>query len=983
MANENKINSLNFIRNNQSNHHLFKKDANTVFDFTKSKIPYLAIALCILISLWQLSLFVYPLKWDALDITFPWRYFVIDAMQNGILPTWNPFQHHGVAQGTFPQTWYPPAILLGLWGGYSIATLNIEYLLHLFIAAWGFYRLAAIFNIKTIGKIWGTLVFPLSGFFIGNAQHLGWIVAAAWLPHLFVSFFQFKKTFQWHWGLQICLYSFLLLSGGYIAYSIIALYILVIWALVDLIKVGAKHHPYRIQMIEWGRLLLLICFTCSVLLVCFYDLKLHISRGSGLSDAASMVGSFHWKGLISLLFPFSTVHEYPEFWHADQSMLNIYVSWLGFLLAVLSLSKLNQSFYRHAWIMVILAFIISMGESLPLRKVLNHLPLFNLFRFPSLFRYFAILGLTLIGAKYLGEMQKDASSVKVLKKGAKILFLFFLLLFIFLSLNGNQWQSPWIWSIKTAIWVQSLVHAFLAGLLILAWTKFRNVEAFFLAILMITAGDLGISAQLNGQVSIFNNTKIKDITNCTKKLPKGYPLPPASDRIGSNFDRELHFSSVYRNTNSLYKRIGWDGYTPYQYVEYEILEKSPSFTKVLDLPLVFLTKLHAKPDSLPYYSFDQRDVLPHDISWIDFKPNYFELKLDIQTPSLLVFNQNFHTGWKIKLNGTSVTPVKTEISLIGVVIPPGTNHVQLSFQPGNLINTLWISGLLFLIIWFSLLGILNCKVLMIFSGIIILIPLFKILNPPNQEEIIELEARIPALVNASGKVEIRNAETAIIDRFLDKNDLPRFKETLQRIPGSFLYLTKKKCCSSDLFLSAIQEIHSVVDTNYYGSYLGYSVAANSKSNILFSAANHFEMIPPEWTGSEDISNDNYANHFQNLGQRQYSSTYIQPLPIIDIQDQLSIKVAINIRNYDGYTSKLICAVTNENGQFKRLEKTLPSYLESTTQWITWKSDFLISGDELTVGDSVSIYIWNPRLEQLEIDNFEVKILVEQPTFRIQ
>ncbi|MCB0688342.1 MAG: hypothetical protein KDC53_17510, partial [Saprospiraceae bacterium] len=47
-----------------------------------------------LLAIWQVALFQYTLKWDAMDITLPWRYFVADAIyQNGTMPWWNPFQH--------------------------------------------------------------------------------------------------------------------------------------------------------------------------------------------------------------------------------------------------------------------------------------------------------------------------------------------------------------------------------------------------------------------------------------------------------------------------------------------------------------------------------------------------------------------------------------------------------------------------------------------------------------------------------------------------------------------------------------------------------------------------------------------------------------------------------------------------------------------------------------------------------------------------
>ena len=108
----------------------------------------LLIGITLALALWQLFCFNYTLKWDAMDITLPWRYFSIDVLRHGALPLWNPYQFQGFAHGTIPETWYPVGLLCGYLRGYGLYSLNAEYLLHLAIAAIGVFQLARTLGLK-------------------------------------------------------------------------------------------------------------------------------------------------------------------------------------------------------------------------------------------------------------------------------------------------------------------------------------------------------------------------------------------------------------------------------------------------------------------------------------------------------------------------------------------------------------------------------------------------------------------------------------------------------------------------------------------------------------------------------------------------------------------------------------------------------------------------------------------------------------------
>ena len=145
---------------------------------------YIFLLLILIAGLWPLVTMKASLKWDALDLYLPWKNFACECLSNGILPFWSPFINGGFPQMGDPGTWYPISWLIGLVNKYNIYSLHFEFLLHLYIAAIGAYKLSMIsWFPKKIALFYGSFIYVLR-FFVSNAQHIGWLVGAAWLPFI-------------------------------------------------------------------------------------------------------------------------------------------------------------------------------------------------------------------------------------------------------------------------------------------------------------------------------------------------------------------------------------------------------------------------------------------------------------------------------------------------------------------------------------------------------------------------------------------------------------------------------------------------------------------------------------------------------------------------------------------------------------------------------------------------------------------------------
>jgi hypothetical protein len=950
----------------------------TAFRTGKSFLPAVFILLVILSALWQISLFTHTLKWDAIDITLPWRYFVADALRYQQLPWWNPYQHHGFAQGLFPETWYPLGILLGIGRGYDLFSLNLEFIIHLGIASYGFYRLARTLGVTHQGSLWGALVFPLTGFFIGNAQHTGWIAAGAWIPHILASFMHWKQQPDLKNTLALTILSFFFVSGGYLAFTIILFYVLAVIWILHLIRQG--RFLQRVAPLLWitGRLLFCVMTTLSVLLTALWQLKGDIDRGAGLAGEAVFKGSLYFKHLISLILPFSTVKGDYSFWLGDQSMMNLYLGIPALLLLMLSLKRLDQSFYRFWWIMALLSLGFALAMELPFRRWLNALPLFNLFRYPSLFRYFTILSLTLIAARMIGDHRyPNAEDSRFRKMVLKVSQIFLVLTSAGLAVMlirdpgfVSRLSHLSITGISDAITFQLIIHSTLLTGFLVASRLLVNRMDFFRLLLLFTAADLIISTQINGRVSVFSEQPFGVMQDCMERLPQGYPLPSLYDAIGSNSDGSLQSGAIYRNTNSLYKRLGWDGYTPYQYQRYIAFEKTPMFEKALGLPALFvsthLTRLPGNDydDSQPVLNLPS-----HQFSITDFGLNQVTVRTNLPDRTAIVYNQNYTHGWRAEVDGVSRDIIPTDFSLMAVPVEAGSHLVKFYFQPGNLLNALIISGscLCLCLIFYSWMNRHSKNYMLLLFGCLLTVA-GSWLSDKKRDTTIPFRT-LPVICNEIDQHH-QNGES-IRDRFLDQGDLERFRQITSNQREAFTYFTRHTCAPQGrIFTDYLRSEFNISDSSHHRDLEEYR-GILWKQPVYFHMLNGFEAPLQGWKDQGVNLQFRQNNFYQSLKDRDYSATYTLDLQTIPWSATRNIRIRINHRNTEPVEASLIFNLQDESQQdLVWKSQRLTDYQPNDDTWTTHEWILPVETG-WQPARFLNIYIWNKGKTRLEVDNIEL------------
>ncbi len=906
----------------------------------------------IVLAIWQITFFQKTLKWDAIDITLPWRYFVSDALLNGIIPWWNPYQLQGFAQGLSLETWYPIAWILGVADGYDLYSLNLEYVLHLLIASYGIYRLCLVSGIDQSGALWGALAFPLSGFFIGNAQHMGWICSGAWVPHVFAFFICWTRHQNLKTGLALVLSCYMLVSGGYVAFSIIVAYILGIGLGWFFFKKQREKKDAARQILT---LLLGLTLVLSVLIVCLWQLKTQIDRGAGLSGEGILKGSYRLKHLVSLLFPLPTVKGPYELWQNDQSMINVYLGVIAPVLACISLKHLTWKFYRKWWTFGLIGLGLALAVELPLRSWANALPFFDLFRYPSLFRYFFLLALTMICAKVIDDQQSDPDGFKKnIYKGIQILLLIYGGTFLFIVIKSfSSIENILRLSIDTAIEgfaFQSLFYFALLSILLTSLKLVQKKKHFFSVLFVFIALDSVFHAQLNGRVSLFSEDSFSTVQQCLNNLPQKYPIPSDAELIISNKDQGLQLGPVYRNTNTLFKRVGWDGYTPYQYQKFIEFEKSKYYEKNLNLPALYFSAHAFAPTGVKNTESRPRlHLKPGEMEILDFGLNFIEVGLNLEEKGTVVYNQNCTPEWKVYLDKEKSHLIEIDIALMGVHVPKGNHVVRFEYSPGRLLNSLII----------SMVSLLLCC----------LFYFWKVRHSNGHRVLLGI---IVIVISIFGKNFIYRKNEKVNkpppERFLDRGDFERFKEWVMVQPHLFSYTYQPYCnFHNEIFLDYLRSNYIVLDSSKMDRNAIQYNFSKKKSDILFQSYCGFEGANTTWQNSGIHLRFEKNNTFQSLEGTDYGALLKIDLKPYHSKNVKKIEIDFKYRCPSSPESSVVFALLNEKGEVILWKS---QRLSGSEEWSAyeWVRDV---DDQFYESRYLSVYIWNKGKNRLDIDDMSV------------
>lgn len=698
--------------------------------FFRKYLPFVLLLLIAFAGYWQIAWMQYCLKYDMMDQAYQWRYFVGECLQNGFLPLWNPYQNLGYPMHADPQgtAWYPVTWLIGFFGGYNPFSLSFDFILHVFFAGTGMYALGKKLGFQQWIAFMVSVAFMLSGFFIGNAQHFSWIASGTWIPFILAFFIDLNKNKKRISAGLTGFFMFMLVTGGYPAFVIITGYLiltLIIWFVLNEYRMKGRKAAWlmvRLNLLWIGFAIAL----SAVYIISILNVIPFIHRTEGLDYSIIVFNPFSPQCMLSFITPFATVRD-PGFFDTDISMANGYFGIILLIMFIYSLFVKKPVVFRIFFWFGMVSLLAAMGGYLPVRKVLyDYVPFMNLFRFPSLLRYFALLSFIVMAGFSFNKLIREGRRFTALKAvTGVILGILCLALFItWFRLRGiNDLQPVTLFTENTSaswfqhFYLQLFIQIVLVTLLLLSFFIFKRKTLFYY-IIFISVMDLFIAAQLNAPFSVYSEKyTTRDVYEHTRLFSPSFPVPSRKPVIENTDKRSgISYGPLWKNLSIFRKEIAHDGYNPFLIYRYDSIRDSmPEFHRyLLSNPPAFLARQIRSIDSLggdlhnnkrlvsgEAYLINQdfQDVNkfeeisnPEDTLWFRFfSPNRMIFTTHTANYRMLILLQNYYRGWHVKIDDHPANLYISDMTLLSTFVPPGTHTVSFIFRPLAVIIGLMIT----------------------------------------------------------------------------------------------------------------------------------------------------------------------------------------------------------------------------------------------------------------------------------------------------
>lgn len=696
-------------------------------------IPYVLLLLIATVAFYQIVFFKYTPVYDMIDCFYPWRFHVGECLQNGIFPFWNPYQDLGYPEFADPSSgvWYPMVWLIGGTVGYNLYSIGFEFFIHVFFGGVGMYLLGQTLKFERPIAFIAAVSFMLCGVFVGNAQHLPYIIGAAWLP--FVLHFYIRMLHQRYWSNAIYagFFLFLMITGGYPAFVIILFYFFVFTSIFFLIRTIKDRARFAFSDLLFRHVaFVLTTFVFSIgMIISIWQVSPYLSRLDDFTLEQALFSPFGPRAMLSFVFPFSTVH-FPEYFNGDISMINGYFGIFLFIFFFAGIFTKKSVELKVLFGLGIISLAAAVGDALPVRALLfNYVPMMNVFRFPAVFRLFVILPFILIGANYLNEKYKEGLFPEFKKWWIPLSLLLISLVSLIFYLRSKSYldlrnfiETAVFKTDRTTFIDQHIAFqaAIQIGFILMLFLLIRFVKKSrvqYLVLIALVVLDMLLSVHLNGPYTVYNDSlPAEQPYRATAVLPKGFP-PMQNISIADGAKLPGLGQPYWQNLNVFHKQITAEGFNSFSFSSYDGLES--------EYPFIFheMQKNHllllsddirhegsmkkANSDSIYkphhlYFSDNDFGVIRtirmkhtegDTAKLLDYNANYFKIHSRTSDIQLLTIFQKDFKGWTATVNGESTPIYKSNRNFMTIVLPSGVSEVEFKYKNPVVLGAAGISVL--------------------------------------------------------------------------------------------------------------------------------------------------------------------------------------------------------------------------------------------------------------------------------------------------
>ncbi|HSO88826.1 MAG TPA: hypothetical protein VLQ91_19890, partial [Draconibacterium sp.] len=957
----------------------------------------------------------------------PSRYFFTESVLNNQFPLWNPYLLYGTPiYADLVSVFNPEFWIIGNMVGYSNITLQFVFLAYIFIAGVSFFYFLKQFNSSYQISIGLSVAYMLSGFTIGNSQHVAFVCGYALIPFLITCYFQFVREINKSSLVRLSLALFLMIYCSYPAITIISGYFMLgifIWyAVVNRID---KIYIKKFFLYHFVLAIIVILFS-STLVLAYFQISPFLSRFNGLPIELVQKHPFSVKSLLSFLVPMAAGND-PQYFKTDVSFSNGYWGIISLVLFVFLLTK--KAIHKESYLILffgLFALLASFGNEFFVRGFLyKFAPLLNRFQYPGMFRAFAIFGFlafTGINFKDNGFNPPDRKRLMLIS-GSIILILLFLIWqasghiehFAYFNAESKFTEELFNATRFDNIILQGIIQIFFLLILILTTWKTKTVKHFATALLILFIADGIISTQLSANYTVLSKTNPVKFYNYLKSSPKGFPIPELNP-IGENSDRNAANEFTWMNNNVFPKKVTFDGLVSFKTDGYRFLsDNHPDLLEAI------------KKEAVVYFSDDFReDISVKDfktntiflqtsdlkklsgknlrsgkndkLEITDFSPSKIEIKTNTEFPQLLTYQQNYFKGWRVYIDGLEADLIKSNFTHISVLIPNGGHTVEFKYTNVAIIYTFCFTALIFLILLaFSVKYYIvrhphrkKKVIIALVSGISIFILISGTnrylynknklgLTPVIAEKFEHWKSKynndIRILLSTQQK-ELINSEIADATCFInEKTNVAELSSFLMNSESRyFAFAWQGGIIGDELFelmYSFYPEVIELEKRNNSGFILLEKGASEQNFNIIRT----FEPDgSPEWIQNQQrIKVDSVSgNHTYYYNDSDEFGTSVEFEAGSDLITKNKITILVDFMIEEQLAEALLVFTTDRTGKMQVYQTlNISQFAKFPDKWNRAVYEIKIA-PEIQEGDIIKIYFWNLRKAKFQIDNLKIK-----------
>ena len=689
---------------------------------------------------WQVSLLVYGLKFDLVDVVLPFRYHFSESIKAGIFPFWNPYIQTGTPFYADLQVpfYYPELLIVSLLGGYSVITMHLLFVLYVSVAAIGMYRLSHYFHNHHHAALMAGLAYAFSGFIVGHGQHFFLLVGAAWIPWVILYYIRMCRERDHLLIIKAGLLIFLMVTGAYQALSITLLYLLTVLFCLFLVQSLQKSDKKVWIRLIFRNLILgmLVVALCSPLIASVLEIRGQVARlGEGVSLEKTLLYVQPLTSLLSFVAPSSTLTRPQFFGNVDISMINHFIGIIPLLFLVPALVR-----KRSALEYVILAFgllIFASAFSVPLRTFMyRYVPMMNLFLYPAFIRVFGLLALILVasgGMTRLDTLQGVKDHRRYLLPAAMVMWLVFVVLALASLVRPGGWQPDMIVSgsfvrdvlthpsFYRKILLHSVFHGMVVFIFVWIWFFRKKTGNRLQWVFVLAVVELLSAAWFNMNATVTDREHNpfgmqNDLALCPEGFPVPYDVP-----IAFNNEQHPFFTPFWRNTTVFTKRVSVHAFSSFQLNTFSRFDDQHPTLKqaVLQNRLFYFSDTLVRESSFSDTAVGPEDhnilvvsdadyqTLKHQIFKTDtadriviteLSPNRAEAVTHTTQKQLLAMLQTRYPGWKAYIDGKEVPSFTSNFNYRTIVLPAGKHTLRWEYRNSLILGLYIFSNLLFLLL---------------------------------------------------------------------------------------------------------------------------------------------------------------------------------------------------------------------------------------------------------------------------------------------